>query len=190
MPRRDPGVGCSGELYFSRMRSIVFVPVFEASRTIWGGAAGTNRPLSPRRIPGSPGGDWSLKGGAMRRMLRRGSDARRVPHEPIMVVNIDPEQHDAFQRKCDYHARRLTDRWRRALLADNERLRSYLLARLRCFERFARIRMGAEHCYPTSKRKYADGNEYARANHSAHNAVSRIARNCVITSRIDQAEPC
>lgn len=105
-----------------------------------------------------------------------------------MVVNIDPEQHDAFQRKCDIHARRLTDRWRRALLADNERLRGYLFARLRCFERFARNRMGAEHCYPTSKRKYADGNEYARANHSAHNAVSRIARNCVITSRIDQAE--
>lgn len=123
-------------------------------------------------------------------MLRRERDARRVRHEPIMVVNIDPEQHDAFQRKCDYHARRLTNHWIRALLAGDERLRSYLFARLRCFERFARIRMGAENYYPTSKRKYADGNEYARANHSAHNAVSRIARNCVVTSRIDQAGSC
>lgn len=97
---------------------------------------------------------------------------------PVPRITMTDEQKTQFTKQCFAHARRINRRWLVSLLSGNEPLKEYLYHRVTCFERFMKPQFVNEYVYPTSRPYCAT---WARANHSAHNDVYRIARRVTTT---------
>lgn len=104
---------------------------------------------------------------------------------PVPRIAMTDEQKAEFTKQCLTHAYQLNQRWLRALLSGNDQLKEYLYFRVTCFERLMKPQFVSDYIFPTSRPYCAT---WARANHSAHNAVYRIARRVI--SRTALAAPC